>query len=68
MKKNMSSTDGVIRILLAVAIGALAYFNVISGVLLIILAIAGGIFLITGFVNFCPLYAALGIRTRSKTT
>lgn len=67
MKKNMSKTDGIIRIIVVIAIIALWYFNVVSGVLLTILAVVGVIFIITGFLNFCPLYTVLGIRTRAKT-
>ncbi len=64
MKKNMSKADGIIRLIIAVTIIALWYFGVIGGVLLTILSIVAVIFIVTGFVNFCPLYAALRIRTR----
>ena len=65
MTKNMSKTDGIIRIILALTIAALWYFNVVGGILLIILGVVAGIFIVTGFINFCPLYAVLKIRTRS---
>ncbi len=61
--KNMSKTDGIIRLIVAAAIAGLWYFNVIGGTLLIILAIVATIFTVTGFVNFCPLYFMLKIRT-----
>ncbi len=64
MKKNMSKSDGVIRLIVAIAILALWYFGVIGGLLLTILSIVAVIFVITGFINFCPLYAVLGIRTK----
>ncbi|MDW3195520.1 MAG: DUF2892 domain-containing protein [Cytophagales bacterium] len=64
MKKNMSKTDGIIRLIVAAAIIALWYFGVVGGVLLTVLSIVAVIFIITGFINFCPLYAALRIRTR----
>lgn len=64
MTKNMSKTDGTIRIIVALTILALWYFGLVSGVLLTVLAIVAGIFIVTGFINFCPLYAALRIRTR----
>lgn len=66
MKKNMSKIDGIVRILLAVAIVVLWYTEMISGTLLIVLGIVAAIFILTGFINFCPLYAALGIKTRSN--
>jgi len=63
MKPNMAGADRIIRILVAIAVAALYYFNVISGTLAIILGVVAAIFLVTSFINFCPLYAALGIRT-----
>ena len=62
----MSSTDGAIRIIVALVIAALWYFGVIGGTLLIVLGIVAAIFIVTGFVNFCPLYAAFGLRTRKS--
>lgn len=62
----MSKADGTIRILIALGIVALWYFNIISGVLLTVLAVVAVIFIVTGFINFCPLYAAFKIRTRGK--
>lgn len=64
MKKNMSKADGIIRLIVAVAIIALWYFGVIGGIILAVLSVVAVIFFITGFINFCPLYAALRIRTR----
>ena len=66
MIKNMSKTDGIIRIVVALLIAALAFFNVISGTLLIVLAVVAVIFIATGFINFCPLYAVLKIRTNKR--
>jgi len=44
------------------------YTGIVEGILLIVLGIVGAIFIVTGFINFCPLYAALGIRTRAKSS
>lgn len=63
MKKNMGSTDKIIRILLAVAVGVLYFTNIISGTLAIILLALAVIFILTSFVSFCPLYVPLGIKT-----
>lgn len=63
MKKNMGKADRVIRIIIALAIVALYFGNVISGTLAIILLVLAGIFLLTSFVSFCPLYAPFGIST-----
>ena len=66
MTKNMSRTDGIIRIMVALIIGLLWYLGIIGGILLAILSLIAVIFIITGFINFCPLYAAFKIRTRGK--
>ncbi len=66
MKKNMSKTDSVVRLIVALAIVALWYFGFVGGVLLTILSVVAVIFIITGFVNFCPLYAVFRIRTRKS--
>ncbi len=63
MKKNMGGLDRFIRLAIALVIGALAYFNVISGTLAIVLLILAGVFALTSFVSFCPLYAPFGIST-----
>lgn len=65
MTKNMSTADGIIRLIVAASIIALWAFNIIGGTLFIVLAVVAVIFTVTGFINFCPLYALLKIRTRS---
>jgi hypothetical protein len=66
MKKNMGSFDRILRIVVAVAIAALYFTNVISGTLGIILMVLAGVFLLTAFVSFCPLYVPFGISTCPK--
>ncbi len=61
MKKNVGTTDKIIRILAAVAIAVLYFTNVISGTLAIILLVVAGIFIITSFLSFSPLYLIPGI-------
>jgi uncharacterized membrane protein YccC len=63
MKKNMGTADKSIRILVAAIIGVLYYMGTISGTLGIILLILAGVFVLTSFVSFCPLYAPFGIST-----
>ena len=63
MKKNMGSTDRIIRVLLAAVIAILYFTNTISGTLGLVLLILGAIFLLTSFISFCPLYAPFGIST-----
>ena len=63
MKKNMGSADRIIRTVIAIIVAALYFTNVISGTVAIVLAVIGGIFILTSAVSFCPLYAIFGIKT-----
>lgn len=65
MKTNMGKTDRAIRFLVAALVVVLYITETISGTLGIVLMIVSGIFLITSFIGFCPLYAAFGLRTKS---
>jgi hypothetical protein len=66
MKKNMGSTDKIIRILIALVIGVLYYTGTISGTTALVLGAFAIIFLITSFISFCPLYLPFGLSTRKK--
>jgi hypothetical protein len=66
MKKNMGSTDKIIRILIALVVGVLYYTETISGTTAIVLGAFAIIFLITSFISFCPLYLPFGINTSKK--
>ena len=66
MKKNMGKLDSYLRIIAAIVVAMLYFTNVISGTVAIVLLIVAAIFIITGFVNFCPLYLPFGISTRPK--
>lgn len=63
MKRNMGTADRIIRILIAALIAVLYFTGTISGVWATVLLIVAGIFVLTSFVSFCPLYAPFGIRT-----
>lgn len=66
MKKNMGSTDKVIRILIALVIGVLYYTKIIEGTVALVLGALAIIFLLTSFIGFCPLYLPFGISTHRK--
>ena len=66
MKPNMGTADKVIRILAAIVIAILYFTNVISGTVAIVLLALAGIFILTSFMSFCPLYLPFGISTRKK--
>ncbi|MFC3880597.1 DUF2892 domain-containing protein [Algoriphagus namhaensis] len=63
MKKNMGSIDRGIRILVAAILVILFFSGQISGLIGTIALVVAGIFLVTSFVSFCPLYVALGLKT-----
>lgn len=63
MKKNMGSTDKIVRIIAAMVIGTLFYTGVISGTLGIVLLALAAVFVLTSLISFCPLYLPFGIRT-----
>lgn len=68
MKKNMGTTDKLIRIVLAVVVAILYYTDVINGTLALVLGILAAIFVFTSFISFCPLYAPFGINTCPNKT
>jgi hypothetical protein len=64
MKKNMGGLDRILRASVAIIIIALYFVHVISGTIAIIGLVLSGIFLLTSFISFCPLYLPFGIDTR----
>lgn len=66
MKKNMGSTDKIIRILIALVIGVLYYTETINGTVATVLGVLAIVFLLTSFISFCPLYLPFGINTCKK--
>ena len=63
MKRNMGTFDRAIRILIAIVIAILYFTHTVTGTFAIVLLIIGGIFLLTSFISFCPLYSLIGIST-----
>ena len=61
---NESGIDRIIRVVLGIALIALAITGVVTGVPGTVFIILGVIALLTGIVGFCPLYALLKIRTK----
>lgn len=63
MKKNMGSADRIIRVVIALVVATLIFNDIITGTLAVVLGVLAGIFVLTGLVSFCPLYAPFGIKT-----
>jgi hypothetical protein len=67
LQTNESTPDRIIRVVLGVALLALAFAGVVSGPVAILASAVGAIALVTGIVGFCPLYAILRVSTRPAT-
>ncbi len=62
----MGTVDKVVRTLVAVVIAGLYFTNQITGTVAIVLLVLAGVFILTSFMSFCPLYLPFGISTRKK--
>jgi len=56
MKRNLSDTDRVIRVIAAALFAYLYFGGIVTGVLGIILLVLGAVFLLTALFAVCPLY------------
>jgi uncharacterized membrane protein len=63
MKKNMGSTDKIIRLIIAAIILVLFLTDVITGTVAIVLLVLAAVLVLTSLVSFCPLYVPLGLKT-----
>jgi hypothetical protein len=63
MKKNMGTTDRIIRVLIALIVTVLFFTDTITGTLGIVLLALSGVFVLTSLISFCPIYTLFGLRT-----
>ena len=63
MKRNMSNTDRIVRVIVAALFAYLYFGGIVTGTLGIILVMLGAVFLFTSIVSFCPLYALVKFST-----
>ena len=66
MKKNVGTTDKIVRILVAIIIVILYATNVISATAALILGIFAMLLVVTSFLSFCPIYLPFNISTFKK--
>ncbi|MCH8566859.1 MAG: DUF2892 domain-containing protein [Balneolales bacterium] len=59
----MGLIDKILRITVALVIVLLFFAGFIADTVAIVLLALAGIFVITSFISFCPLYAPFGIKT-----
>jgi hypothetical protein len=63
MKRNLSNTDRILRVVLAALFAYLYFASIVTGVLGIVLLVLGVVFLLTAVFAFCPLYAPFKFST-----
>jgi hypothetical protein len=66
MQPNMGNIDKAVRIIAALAIAGLYFAGILSGTVAIVLLVLAGVFILTSFMSFCPLYYPFGISTKKK--
>lgn len=64
LQVNESTPDRIIRIVIGLALFALAIAGIVSGPLAMLAGVVAAILLVTGIIGFCPLYAILRISTK----
>jgi hypothetical protein len=63
MKRNMSNTDRIVRVVIAALFAFLYFSGTVTGAFGIVLAILAAIFLLTSAISFCPLYVPFKFST-----
>ena len=66
MKRNMSNTDRIFRVIIAALFAYLYFGGLVTGTLGIILLVLGVVFVLTSVVSFCPLYAIFKLSTNKS--
>ena len=63
MKKNIGSSEKMIRLVIAIVLFAAKFFVPLTGTVGIIAVVVGAIAALTALINFCPLWSIFGINT-----
>ena len=63
MKRNMSNTDRIVRVLISALFAYLYFGGIVTGTLGIVLLGLAGVFTLTAVIAFCPLYAPFKLST-----
>jgi len=66
LKKNVGTTDRIIRFVVAAVFAVLYFTGMVSGTFGIVLMVLAVIFALTATITFCPLYLPFGLSTRGK--
>ena len=63
MKRNMSNTDRIVRVLISALFAYLYFGGIVTSTLGIVLLVLAGVFTLTAVIAFCPLYAPFKLST-----
>ena len=63
MKRNLSNTDRIVRVVLAALFAYLYFGGIVTGVFGIVLVVLGAVSVLTAVIAFCPLYAPFKFST-----
>ena len=63
MQKNVGNLDKVIRFSFSAVLIVLYAMRFVEGILGILALVVAGVLVLTGLINFCPLYRIFGINT-----
>lgn len=63
MEKNVGKADKLIRVLISLILVGFYFSGMIHGIVGYILLAVAGVLMLTGLVNFCPLYAIMKVDT-----
>ena len=66
MKRTMSNIDRTIRVVVAALFAYLYFGGIVTGALGIVLVVLAGVFLLTSFVSFCPIYSLFKLSTHKE--
>jgi hypothetical protein len=66
MKKNMGTTDRIIRLIIAAIFAILYFTGVVSGTWGIILLVLAVVFVLTSIFAFCPIYYLFKLNSLPK--
>lgn len=63
MERNLSNSDILVRLLTGALFAVLCFTGVVSGTAYVLLLLLAGVLFLTAYLDYCPLYAFLGINT-----
>jgi hypothetical protein len=67
MKKNVGNVDRTLRVLLALVLIGLSYYEIIPSPYSYISIVLSIIFIGTSFLSFCPIYHVLNISSKKES-